>query len=39
MVELGDLRESIMSEDLIDAVREVLCLPNILVKGIGTNLA
>jgi len=39
MVELGDLREGIMPEDLIDTVREVLSLPNILFKGIGTNLA
>lgn len=39
MVELGDLREGIMPEDLIDIVREVLSLPNILLKGIGTNLA
>ena len=39
MVELGDLREGIMPEDLIDTVREVLSLPNILLKGIGTNLA
>jgi predicted amino acid racemase len=39
MVELGDLREGIMPDDLIDVVREVLDLPNILVKGIGTNLA
>ena len=39
MVELGDLREGIMPEDLIDTVRKVLSLPNILLKGIGTNLA
>ena len=39
MVELGDLREGIMPENLIDIVREVLSLPNILLKGIGTNLA
>ncbi|WP_075186558.1 alanine/ornithine racemase family PLP-dependent enzyme [Teredinibacter haidensis] len=39
MVELGDLREGIMPDDLIDTVREVLSLPNILLKGIGTNLA
>ena len=39
MVELGDLREGILPDDLIDVVREVLGLPNILVKGIGTNLA
>lgn len=39
MVELGDLREGIMPNDLIDTVRETLRLPNIVFKGIGTNLA
>lgn len=39
MVELGDLREGIMPADLIEAVRETLSLPNIVLKGIGTNLA
>jgi predicted amino acid racemase len=39
MVELGDLREGIMPADLNAAVRETLELPNILFKGIGTNLA
>ncbi len=39
MVELGDLREGIMPEDLIDTVRQVLSLPNICLKGIGANLA
>jgi len=39
MVELGDLREGIMPDDLTDIVRETLSLPNIVVKGIGTNLA
>tara|TARA_B110000879_G_scaffold112333_1_gene150069 strand:- start:332 stop:1411 length:1080 start_codon:yes stop_codon:yes gene_type:complete len=39
MVELGDLREGIMPEDLLAVVREVLGLPHILLKGIGTNLA
>jgi predicted amino acid racemase len=39
MVELGDLREGIMPEDLTDAVRETLQLPNIVFKGIGANLA
>lgn len=39
MVELGDLREGIMPEDLLDCVRETLGLPNIDFKGIGTNLA
>jgi predicted amino acid racemase len=39
MVELGDLREGIMPDDLIETVRETLRLPNIQLKGIGTNLA
>ena len=39
MVELGDLREGIMPDDLIETVRETLRLPYIKVKGIGTNLA
>ncbi len=39
MVELGDLREGIMPGDLTDTVRETLRLPNIVFKGIGTNLA
>ena len=39
MVELGDLREGIMPDDLIETVRETLSLPNIVLKGIGTNLA
>jgi predicted amino acid racemase len=39
MVELGDLREGIMPDDLEQIVRETLLLPNIVLKGIGTNLA
>ena len=39
MVELGDLREGIMPADLVAAVRETLSLPNIVLKGLGTNLA
>jgi predicted amino acid racemase len=39
MVELGDLREGIMPDELTDSVRETLRLPNIVFKGIGTNLA
>jgi predicted amino acid racemase len=39
MVELGDLREGIMPGDLTSIVRETLSLPNIVVEGIGTNLA
>ena len=39
MVELGDLREGIMPGDLENVVRETLRFPNIVLKGIGTNLA
>lgn len=39
MVELGDLREGIMPRDLEQTVRELLHLPNIVLKGIGSNLA
>jgi len=39
MVELGDLREGIMPDDMLDTVREVLRFPSIALKGIGTNLA
>ena len=39
MVELGDLREGIMPDDLMDTVGAVIGLPNISIKGIGTNLA
>ncbi len=39
MVELGDLREGIMPKDLTETVRAVLALPNIILKGIGANLA
>jgi predicted amino acid racemase len=39
MVELGDLRDGIMPDDLVVAVRETLSLPNIAFKGLGTNLA
>ncbi len=39
MVELGDLREGIMPDDLMGVVREACCLPNIVLEGIGTNLA
>jgi predicted amino acid racemase len=39
MVELGDLREGIMPRDLESTVRETLRFPNIVLMGIGTNLA
>jgi predicted amino acid racemase len=39
MVELGDLREGIMPADLENTVRQTLRFPNVVLKGIGTNLA
>ena len=39
MIELGDLREGILPNSLAHIVREILRLPNIAIKGIGTNLA
>jgi predicted amino acid racemase len=39
MVELGDLRDGLMPDDLVAAVRETLSLPNIVFKGLGANLA
>lgn len=39
MVELGDLREGVLPEDLIDFVRSTHDLPNIHLSGLGTNLA
>jgi predicted amino acid racemase len=38
MIELGDLREGIMGEELIDFYGSVFKLPNITVTGIGANL-
>ena len=38
MIELGDLREGIMGEHLIDFYESVFRLPNIKVNGIGSNL-
>jgi predicted amino acid racemase len=38
MIELGDLREGIMGEGLIDFYGSVFELPNIEVTGIGSNL-
>lgn len=39
MIELGDLREGIMPDELVNFAKEVLTMPNIRLKGIGTNLA
>jgi predicted amino acid racemase len=39
LVELGDLRDGLMPEDLVATARETLELPNIVLKGLATNLA
>jgi len=39
MVELGDLREGIMPDDLLKVASDVLELPGVVLRGIGTNLA
>lgn len=38
MIEMGDLREGVMREDLIDFYEKVFDLPALEVIGIGTNL-
>lgn len=38
MIEMGDLREGVMREDLLDFYEEVFDLPSIEVIGLGTNL-
>jgi ornithine racemase len=38
MIEMGDLREGVMGEHLIDFYERVFKLPNIEVIGLGTNL-
>ncbi len=38
MIELGDLREGVMGDELVDFFSHVFHLPNIEVIGIGTNL-
>jgi len=38
MIELGDLREGILGEHLLDFYKKVFDLPNIKVVGIGANL-
>ena len=38
MIEMGDLREGVMREELIDFYGEIFKLPNIEVIGLGTNL-
>ena len=39
MVELGDLREGVMPNNLLAFIGKIINLPNIVIKGIGTNLA
>ena len=39
MIELGELREGVMGEDLIDFYESIFKLENIRVVGIGTNLS
>lgn len=38
MIEMGDLREGVMGEQLLDFYGQIFELPNITVVGIGTNL-
>lgn len=38
MIEMGDLREGVMGEELIDFYGSIFRLPNISIVGIGTNL-
>lgn len=38
MVDLGDLREGVLPENVLDTVSEIINLPNIDFEGIGTNL-
>ncbi|MEP6625438.1 MAG: alanine/ornithine racemase family PLP-dependent enzyme [Acidimicrobiia bacterium] len=39
MVELGDLREGVLVDDLFALVRHTLDCPNLILSGLGTNLA
>ena len=38
MIEMGDLREGVMGEELINFYQQIIGLPNIEIRGIGTNL-
>lgn len=38
MIEMGDLREGVLGENLIDFYEKVFKLPNIEIIGLGTNL-
>lgn len=38
MIEMGDLREGVLGEELLSFYEQVFSLPNIDIRGIGTNL-
>ncbi len=38
MIEMGDLREGVMGEELVEFYGNLINLPNIEIRGIGTNL-
>ncbi len=38
MIEMGDLREGVLRDDLIDFYEQIINLPNISISGLGTNL-
>lgn len=38
MIEMGDLREGVVGENILDFYKKVFELPNIAIIGIGTNL-
>lgn len=38
MIEMGDLREGVMGDSLMDFYEQIFMLPNIEIIGIGTNL-
>lgn len=38
MIEMGDLREGVLGEELMSFYEQVFSLPNIEIRGIGTNL-
>lgn len=38
MIEMGDLREGVMGEELVDFYGQIFNLPNIEITGIGANL-
>src|SRR5690606_16118860 len=38
MIEMGDLREGVLGEELMDFYQQIIHLSNIEIRGIGTNL-